>query len=88
MLGNSPVNATLPCVDLEAARKFYSGTLGLTEVQFPGLTGEAAEVAAAEAEEHSWSSTPVLHQSRRTIRLPAGWLPTLTPLLQSCSKAA
>jgi len=49
MLGNSPVNPTLPCVDLAAARKFYGETLGLNEVQFPGLSGEAAETAAAEA---------------------------------------
>ena len=49
MLGNSPVAATLPCVDLDAARKFYGETLGLEEVPFPGLSGEAAESAAAEA---------------------------------------
>ncbi|MFN2188827.1 MAG: VOC family protein [Candidatus Promineifilaceae bacterium] len=49
MLGDSPVNAILPCVDLAGARKFYGETLGLTEVQFPGLTGEAAEASAAEA---------------------------------------
>lgn len=49
MLGNSPVNATLPCVDLAAARKFYGETLGLSEVHFPGLAGDAAEAAAREA---------------------------------------
>jgi catechol 2,3-dioxygenase-like lactoylglutathione lyase family enzyme len=49
MLGNSPVNATIPCVDIAAARKFYGDKLGLTEVQFPGLPPEAAKAAAAEA---------------------------------------
>ena len=49
MLGNSRVNATLPCVDLAAARKFYSEVLGLTEVPFPGMPPEAAEQAATEA---------------------------------------
>ena len=29
MLENAPIMAILPCVDLEAARKFYSETLGL-----------------------------------------------------------
>ena len=53
MLGNSPVVATLPCVDLTAARKYYGETLGLEEVPFPGLSGEAAEAAAAEAAMYS-----------------------------------
>ena len=29
MLGNATVHATLPAVDLERARRFYEGTLGL-----------------------------------------------------------
>jgi len=36
-------------VDLAAARRFYGQTLGLSEAQFPGLSSEAAEAAAAEA---------------------------------------
>jgi catechol 2,3-dioxygenase-like lactoylglutathione lyase family enzyme len=34
---------------MAAARKFYGETLGLSEAQFPGLSDEAAEAAAAEA---------------------------------------
>jgi catechol 2,3-dioxygenase-like lactoylglutathione lyase family enzyme len=49
MLGDSPVNATIPCVDITAARKFYGEKLGLTEVQFPGLPPEATEQVTAEA---------------------------------------
>ena len=41
MLGNSPVVALLPCVDVEGARKFYTEVLGLTEEPVPG-----ADVAA------------------------------------------
>ena len=49
MLGDSPVNASIPCVDIAAARKFYGEKLGLSEVQFPGMPAEAAEQVAAEA---------------------------------------
>jgi catechol 2,3-dioxygenase-like lactoylglutathione lyase family enzyme len=35
MLANSPVIATLPCTDLDRARRFYGGTLGLPEVRLP-----------------------------------------------------
>ena len=46
MLGDSPVHPTLPCVDLEAARKFYGDTLGLKEVPLPGYSEEAASIGA------------------------------------------
>lgn len=49
MLGESPLVATLPCVDLAAARAFYGQKLGLSEVRFPGMPEEAAEAVAAEA---------------------------------------
>jgi catechol 2,3-dioxygenase-like lactoylglutathione lyase family enzyme len=46
MLGDAPVFPTLPCVNLEAARKFYSETLGLDEVELPGMGEEVAESSA------------------------------------------
>ena len=46
MLGNAPVIATLPCVNIEGARKFYGEILGLKEVQMPGVPEEFAEVNA------------------------------------------
>jgi catechol 2,3-dioxygenase-like lactoylglutathione lyase family enzyme len=49
MLGDSLVIATLPCVDLKVARKFYGETLGLKEIAMPGLPSEAAAQAAQEA---------------------------------------
>ena len=33
MLANAAVHPTLPAVDLERARKFYEGTLGLKALQ-------------------------------------------------------
>ncbi|MFN2123828.1 MAG: VOC family protein [Candidatus Promineifilaceae bacterium] len=35
MLANSPVVATIPCVDLKRARRFYGVTLGLPEMDLP-----------------------------------------------------
>lgn len=46
MLGDSPVHPTLPCVDLQAARKFYGDTLGLKEIPLPGYGEEAASIGA------------------------------------------
>ena len=46
MLANSPVYAVVPCVDLEGARKFYSRTLGLKEVEIPSAGEEEAGQAA------------------------------------------
>jgi catechol 2,3-dioxygenase-like lactoylglutathione lyase family enzyme len=46
MLGNSPAYANLPCVDLAGARKFYSETLGLPEIEMSGFEGNAAEMGA------------------------------------------
>lgn len=43
MLSDAPVVAMLPCVDLEGAREFYLGTLGLREVEMPGVGEEEAE---------------------------------------------
>ena len=33
MLGKYPITATLPAADIDRARKFYEGTLGLTPTQ-------------------------------------------------------
>jgi extradiol dioxygenase family protein len=33
MLANAPVNAMIPCVDLDGAREFYGKTLGLPEAR-------------------------------------------------------
>jgi catechol 2,3-dioxygenase-like lactoylglutathione lyase family enzyme len=33
MLGNAPIVALLPCVDIAGARKFYEDVLGLTEIE-------------------------------------------------------
>jgi catechol 2,3-dioxygenase-like lactoylglutathione lyase family enzyme len=46
MLGAYPVFAVVPCVDLPGARKFYSETLGLTEVEMAGMPEEAKETGA------------------------------------------
>ena len=46
MLGNAPVITTLPCVDIEGARKFYGEILGLKEVQMPGAPEEMAQFNA------------------------------------------
>ncbi len=46
MLGDSPVHPTLPCVDLQAARKFYGDILGLKEIPLPGYVEEAASIGA------------------------------------------
>ena len=46
MLGDSPVHPTLPCIDLQAARKFYSEILGLKEIPLPGYSKEAASIGA------------------------------------------
>jgi catechol 2,3-dioxygenase-like lactoylglutathione lyase family enzyme len=46
MLGNYPVTALFPCTDLSAARKFYGETLGLNEIEIPGIPEEAREMAA------------------------------------------
>ena len=35
MLANSPIMAMIPCVDIEVARAFYGGTLGLTALEIP-----------------------------------------------------
>jgi catechol 2,3-dioxygenase-like lactoylglutathione lyase family enzyme len=45
MLGNSPVIALLPCVNLDSAREFYGGVLGLKEGAVPG-SEESAEQGA------------------------------------------
>jgi catechol 2,3-dioxygenase-like lactoylglutathione lyase family enzyme len=42
MLGNSTLVALLPCVDLEGAKAFYGGVLGLKEGTVPG-SAETAE---------------------------------------------
>lgn len=36
MLGDAPVAAILPCVDLEGAKKFYEDVLGLKRAELPG----------------------------------------------------
>ena len=46
MLGDAPVFPTIPCVDLEASRKFYGETLGLKEASLPGLDEGVAETSA------------------------------------------
>lgn len=46
MLGNAPVFASLPCVDLEGARQFYGQTLGLKEVFMSGAPEEMAQMGA------------------------------------------
>jgi len=46
MLGDAPVYAVLPCVDMEGARKFYGDTLGLKEVQIPGAGEEVSQGSA------------------------------------------
>ena len=46
MLGNAPAYANLPCVDLAGARKFYSETLGLKEIETPEFGEEAADMGA------------------------------------------
>jgi catechol 2,3-dioxygenase-like lactoylglutathione lyase family enzyme len=46
MLTNAKVHATLPAVDLERAKKFYEGTLGLKVIQedpSPGAVLQAGE---------------------------------------------
>ena len=46
MLTNAPIHPTLPAVDLDRARKFYEGTLGLKVAQTdpsPGIVFEAGE---------------------------------------------
>ena len=45
MLGDAPIYATIPCVDLEGARKFYGETLGLKEIQMPGTPEEVGQGA-------------------------------------------
>ncbi len=45
MLGNSPVIALLPCVDLDGAKAFYGGILGLKEGVVPG-SDETAQQGA------------------------------------------
>ncbi len=78
MLGNSPVNATLPCVDLVAARKFYAETLGLKEIPMPGLPPEVAEQAAEEAAMYECGRGTVLVLYKRDTpttadHTAAGW---------------
>jgi catechol 2,3-dioxygenase-like lactoylglutathione lyase family enzyme len=46
MLANAPIFASLPCVDMKGARKFYGETLGLKEVFMSGMPEEMAEQAA------------------------------------------
>lgn len=46
MLGAYPIFAVVPCVDLAVARKFYGETLGLTEVDMPGVPEEARQTGA------------------------------------------
>ena len=36
MLANAPIIVAIPCVNLDAARVFYSETLGLSEIAMPG----------------------------------------------------
>ena len=48
MLASAPIHPTLPVVDLERARKFYEGKLGLKAVRVdsppaPGVMYEAGE---------------------------------------------
>lgn len=39
MLANAPIVVSIPCVDVEIARAFYGGTLGLTELDMPAPEG-------------------------------------------------
>lgn len=75
MLGNAPVVATLPCVDLEGARNFYSEVLGLKEVQMPGVPDEIAQFNALF---ECGQGTNLLVYSRNTPtkadHTAAGWL--------------
>lgn len=43
MLGNAPVYAILPCVDMDGARRFYGEVLGLKQVEIPGAGETGAE---------------------------------------------
>ena len=63
MLGNAPVVASLPCVDIEGARKFYGGILGLKEVSMPGVP---EELAAYNALYECGQGTNLLVYSRET----------------------
>jgi catechol 2,3-dioxygenase-like lactoylglutathione lyase family enzyme len=46
MLTDAPVIASLPCVDLQGARDFYGGVLGLQEVTIPGAREGGPNAAA------------------------------------------
>lgn len=46
MLGDAPVSAILPCVDIEGAKQFYGEVLGLKQVEIPGASEEEASGTA------------------------------------------
>ncbi len=75
MLGNAPVVATLPCVDIEGARNFYGGILGLKEVDIPEMPEELARFNALY---ECGQGTNLMVYSRETPtqadHTAAGWL--------------
>ncbi|HEY5574943.1 MAG TPA: VOC family protein [Anaerolineales bacterium] len=75
MLGDAPVYAVLPCVDLEGARKFYGEVLGLKQVDLPGASEEEA---AGNALFQCGEGTRLLIYQRptptRADHTAAGWL--------------
>lgn len=74
MLGDSPILAVLPCVDLEGARDFYGRVLGLNEAQMPGSEEMSDEAAAFEC----GGGTQLLVYKRATRtkadHTAAGWM--------------
>lgn len=74
MLGNSRVVALLPCVDMDGARKFYGGVLGLAE----GATPDSGDLAGQSTLYKCGSGTQLLVYQRSTPttadHTAAGWL--------------
>jgi len=74
MLANSRVVALLPCVDLEGAKNFYGGVLGLKEENIPGSEIAAEQGALFEC----GAGTSLLVYQRATPttadHTAAGWI--------------
>lgn len=73
MLANSPVYAVLPCTDLDGARKFYSQTLGLKEVELP-TTEEAGQAALYECGSGTNLLVYVRPTPTKADHTAAGWM--------------